>query len=162
MIRPRNVCLGNTALAVHRFPPVAYGCLSRGTTTYSLKLCNSMSKLTYEIYGDALIATFDGSITRHNAAGFQEELAAAMGPARDAILDLSEVEDVSSSGFRMLLHVYHLAAMREGTIALVGLNDDLHYLIEATGFGEFFLVCGTLDEALRKTRNHATMATSPQ
>ncbi len=162
MIRPRNVCLGNTALAVHRFPPVAYGCLSRGTTTYSLKLCNSMSKLTYEIYGDALIATFDGSITRHNAAGFQEELAAAMGPARDAILDLSEVEDVSSSGFRMLLHVYHLAAMREGTIALVGLNDDLQYLIEATGFGEFFLVCGTLDEALRKTRNHATMATSPQ
>jgi anti-sigma B factor antagonist len=121
-----------------------------------------MSKLTYEIYGDALIATFDGPITRHNAADFQEELAAAMEQAHDAILDLSEVADVSSSGFRMLLHVYHLAAMREGTIVLVGLNDELQYMIEATGFGEFFLVCGTLDEALRKTRNHAATATSPR
>lgn len=125
---------------------------------HSLKRCNSMSKLTYEIYGDALIATFDGPITRHNAAGFQEELAAAMEPARDAILDLSEVEDVSGSGFRMLLHLYHLAVMRDGAIALVGLNDDLQYTIEATGFGEFFLVCPTLDEALRQTRANVTEA----
>lgn len=111
-----------------------------------------MSTLTYEIYGDALIATFTGPVTRHNAAGYQEELAAAMESARDAILDLTGVEDVSSTGFRMMLHVYHLASTRGGTMALIGLNDELRYTIEATGFGEFFLVCRTLDEALSQTR----------
>ena len=119
-----------------------------------------MSTLTYEIYGDALIATLTGPVTRHNAAGYQEELAAAMVRARDAILDLSDVEDVSGSGFRMLLHLYHLAMMRDGAVALVGLNDDLRYTIDTTGFGEFFLVCATLDEALSKTRANETGAAS--
>lgn len=121
----------------------------------------SMSTLTYELYGDALLATFSGAITRHNAPGYQEELATALEPARSLVLDMSEVEDVSGTGFRMMLHLYHLVCIRGGEMALVGMNGDLSDTVEATGFGEFFVVCKTLDEAIEKvcrdSQGHASV-----
>jgi anti-sigma B factor antagonist len=150
----RQRALGDNRTSGSSARGMAYGCRSDGDEISTMcPVCNSMSKLTYEVYGDALIATFDGSITRRNAATYQEDLAAAIEPARHVILDFSEVDEVSGSGFRMMLHVYHLACMRGGTTTLVGLNDELQYTVEATGFGEFFLVCQTLDEALCQVRN---------
>lgn len=111
---------------------------------------DSMSTLTYELYGDALLATFNGPVTRRNAPGYQEELVSAFEPARSIVLDLSEADDISGTGFRMLLHLYHLSSSRGGEMALVGLNEELHATVEATGFSEFFVVCDTLDEAIEK------------
>lgn len=111
---------------------------------------DSMSTLTYETYGDALLVTFSGPVTRHNAPGYQEELVTAFEPARSVVVDLSDVEDVSGTGFRMLLHLYHLACSRGGEMAVVGLNEELLATVEATGFSEFFVVCDTLDEAIGK------------
>ena len=122
---------------------------------------DSMSTLTYELYGDALLATFNGPVTRHNAPGYQEELVSAFEPARSIVLDLSDVDDISGTGFRMLLHLYHLACSRGGEMALVGLNEELHATVEATGFSEFFVVCDTLDEAIekvcRESKGHASL-----
>lgn len=111
-----------------------------------------MSQLTYETYGDALLATFQGPVNRRTAPGYQEELVAAMEPARNAVLDLTEVDDVSGSGVRLLLHLYHLAAVKGGETALVGLSEELRDTIDATGLSEFFVVCETLDEALMRIR----------
>lgn len=111
-----------------------------------------MSQLTYEIYGNALLATFQGSVNRRNAPGFQEELAAAAKPVRDIVLDVSEVDDISGSGIRLLLHLYHLAATKGGETALVGMSAELRETIEATGLSEFFVLCDTLDDALPRLR----------
>lgn len=120
-----------------------------------------MSTLTYELYGDALLATFNGRVTRHNAPGYQDELVTAFEPARSVVVDLSDVDDVSGTGFRLLLHLYHLASSRGGEMSLVGLNEELHATVEATGFSEFFVVCDTLDEALekvcRESKGHASL-----
>jgi len=122
---------------------------------------DSMSTLTYELYGDALLATFNGRVTRHNAPGYQDELVTAFEPARSVVVDLSDVDDVSGTGFRLLLHLYHLASSRGGEMSLVGLNEELHATVEATGFSEFFVVCDTLDEALekvcRESKGHASL-----
>ena len=111
---------------------------------------DSMSSLTYEIYGDALLATFNGPVTRHNAPGYQEELIEAFGSAQSVILDFTDVDDVSGTGFRMMLHLYHLACSKAGQTAVVGLNAELRDTVVDTGFNEFFIVCDTLDEALEK------------
>jgi anti-anti-sigma factor len=128
---------------------------------HQMVVSDSMSTLTYELYGDALLATFNGPVTRHNAPGYQEELVSAFEPARSVILDLSDVDDISGTGFRMLLHLYHLACSRSGEMALVGLNEELHATVEATGFSEFFVVCDTLDEAIekvcRESKGHASL-----
>ena len=120
-----------------------------------------MSSLTYEIYGDALLATFNGPVTRHNAPGYQEELLEAFGSARSVVLDFTEVDDVSGSGFRMMLHLYHLASSKAGQTAVVGLNTELRDTVVDTGFNEFFVVCDTLDEALeqvcRDSKDHASL-----
>jgi anti-anti-sigma factor len=116
---------------------------------------NSMSKLTYETYGDALIATFTGTIANHEATQFQDELAASMGRARHVVLDLTEADDVSDEGYRMMLGLYHAASMRGGRMALVGLNDEAAYTVNATGFGEFLMTCEGLEEALCLVRGDA-------
>jgi len=122
---------------------------------------DSMSSLTYEIYGDALLATFSGPVTRHNAPGYQEELIEAFGPARSVILDFTDVDDVSGTGFRMMLHLYHLACSKAGQTAVVGLNAELRDTVVAAGFNEFFIVCDSLDEALEKvcraSKGHASL-----
>ena len=112
----------------------------------------SMSQLTYEIYGNSLIATFQGPLNRRNSPGFQEELVAAAQPARNIILDLAEVPDISGSGIRLLLHLYYVASLKGGDTSLVGLSDELRNTIEATGLSDFFLVCDSLDEALPRLR----------
>jgi anti-anti-sigma factor len=128
---------------------------------HQMVVSDSMSKLTYELYGDALLATFNGQVTRRNAPSYQEELVAAFDPARSVVVDLSDVEDISGTGFRMLLRLYHLASSRGGEMALVGLNEELHATVEATGFSEFFVVCDTLDEAIekvcRESKGHASL-----
>lgn len=133
----------------------------RRTRIHQMAVSDSMSRLTYETYGDALLATFSGSVSRQNAPGYQEELVAALAPVRNVVADLSEVDDVSGTGFRMLLHLYHLACSRGGEMAVVGLNKELHATVEATGFSEFFVVCDTLDEAIekvcRESKGHASL-----
>jgi anti-anti-sigma factor len=119
-------------------------------TTHPTAVSDSMSSLAYETYGDVLIATFNGAITRRNAPSYQEELSAAFESARSIVVDLTEIDDVPEAGFRMLLQLYHQASCRGGEIALVGLNRDLRATVDATGFSEFFVLCETLDEAIER------------
>lgn len=129
---------------------MAYGFQSAGETTHPTAVSDSMSSLAYETYGDVLIATFNGAITRLNARSFREELSAAFEPARSIVVDLTEVDDVSETGYKVLLNLYHQASCRGGEIALVGLNRDLRATVDATGFSEFFVLCETLDEAIER------------
>ena len=123
---------------------------------------DSMSSLTYEIYGDVLLATFNGPVTRYNAPGYQEELIEAFGRAQSVVLDFTDVDDVSGTGFRMMLHLYHLACSKAGQTAIVGLNAELRDTVVATGFNEFFIVCDTLDEALEKVCRDSKGHASPR
>jgi anti-sigma B factor antagonist len=106
--------------------------------------------LTCELYGDALIATLSGSIDRKTTPQFRDELLAAMRPATHVICDLAEVTSISSTGYRLLLHVYHLASAKKGQVALVAAAPEIRDTLSATGFREFFVVAHTLDEALEE------------
>jgi anti-sigma B factor antagonist len=120
-----------------------------------------MSSLTCELYGDALIATFDGVIDRKAAPRLSGKLVKAVKPATHLICDMTDVTYISSTGYRLLLHAYHLTSAKRGEVAIVGAPEDIRDTMVATGFCEFFLMTNSLDEALeqvcRESLGHSSL-----
>ena len=118
-----------------------------------------MSSLHCELYGDALVATFSGAVDRKSSPQLREILLAAFEPATQAVCDLADVGRISSTGYRLLLHLYHLAAARRGQVALVGPSEEIRRTLSETGLREFFILADSLDEALelvcRESFGHA-------
>jgi anti-anti-sigma factor len=118
-----------------------------------------MSSLHCELYGDALVATFSGAIDRKSSPQLREILLAAFGQATHAVCDLADVTEISGSGYRLLLHLYHLASAKRGQVALVGACEEISRTLSETGLREFFAVAESLDEALeqvcRESAGHA-------
>ena len=111
-----------------------------------------MSSTHCELYGDALVATFSGAIDRKSSPQLREILLAAFEPATQAVCDLSDVSCISSTGYGLLLHLYHRASAKRGQVALVGASDEIRRTLSETGLREFFVVTATLDEALEQIR----------
>src|SRR5215204_3701050 len=99
-----------------------------------------MSSPHCELYGDALVATFSGAIDRKSSPELREILLAAFEPATHAVCDLADVTSVSSTGYRLLLHLYHLASAKRGRVALAGPSEEIRRTLSETGLREFFLL----------------------
>ncbi len=108
------------------------------------------TSLSIELRDDCLTATIAGNIDGQTTPGLQSQLLEALAPAANAILDVAQVPYMSSAGFRMLLLTYRSLAIRGGRVALVGLSDEIRDTMAVTGFLDFFLLCGALDEAFEK------------
>jgi anti-sigma B factor antagonist len=112
-----------------------------------------MSELKYQLSDDVLVATIAGRIDGQTTPALQEQLLTAMADATHAVYDVTQVPYMSSAGFRLLLLLCRTAAGKGGRLAMVGLIDEVRDTMDMTGFLDFFLVCGSLDEALGKVRN---------
>ena len=108
-----------------------------------------------ELYGDVLVAALSGSIDRKRVPQISDELLKAVEPAKDVVLDLADVTDVSSTGYRLLLHIYYLTTAKQSQVALVAPPPEIRNTLNATGFREFFIISATLDEALKRLRPSA-------
>jgi anti-anti-sigma factor len=112
-----------------------------------------------ELYGDALVATLSGSIDRKSTPQMSSELLEAVEPATHVVCDLTDVTNISSSGYRLLLHVYHLTSAKKGQVALAAPSPEIRETLSATGFRDFFVVAATLEDALeqvcRESAGHA-------
>ena len=120
-----------------------------------------MSSLSCELYGDALVATFDGVIDRKAAPRLSAKLVKALGPATHLVCDLTDVTDVSGAGYRLLLHAYHVTSTKWGEVAIVGAPEDIRDTMIATGLCEFFTMTNSLDEAIeqvcRESAGHSSL-----
>jgi isoamylase len=76
----------------------------------------------------------DGSI----AAEIRDEALSLATPGCQLILDLSEVEEISPTGIRMLLLFFRRVNSLAGTISVVGAPPKLFDVVEATGYLPLF------------------------
>jgi len=56
------------------------------------------------------------------------------------VLDMGEVDYMSSAGLRTLLLLYRQAASRNGKVVIAGLQESIRDIMAITGFLDFFLV----------------------
>ena len=99
---------------------------------------------------DALILALSGKLDATTAKTFEEKILAVIDSGTQRlVLDLSQLEYVSSSGLRVLL----LAAKRlrgtDGKIVLCALKDQIRQVFDLAGFSSILPIYGSRDEAIK-------------
>ncbi|PID56142.1 anti-sigma B factor antagonist [candidate division KSB3 bacterium] len=89
-----------------------------------------------------------GDIDGKTAGEIQERIFPDVETASKILVNMHEVEYMSSAGLRMLLLLYRQVRKKSGQIALVGLSEDIKDIMSVTGFLEYFRVCDTIEEGL--------------
>ncbi|WP_214412398.1 STAS domain-containing protein [Sphaerisporangium fuscum] len=98
------------------------------------------------------VARIDGEITSTTASGVQERLLPLVRDAGRLLVDFSAVPYVSSAGLRMLLLLYRRAQQLAAAIVLVGLSEEVRFVMSATGFLDFFEIGDDVESALGRVR----------
>jgi anti-anti-sigma factor len=68
--------------------------------------------------------------------------------ANNAIVDLSQVDFISSMGIRMLLSAARSLKMRQAGLSVFGVQDPVNQILEQVALNQMIPVCATESEAL--------------
>lgn len=104
---------------------------------------------------NAQIVTVQGDIDSRTAPDFQNVLVPLCNDDNNLVLDMSQVDFMSSAGLRVLLAVYRLASNAQSRLVLVGLSEELQDTMSATGFLDHFETYATLDEGIAALQQKA-------
>lgn len=96
-------------------------------------------KTTIQEQDGKMVAFFEGRLDTVAAP----EAAVACEPLfecrnKDIIIDCTKLEFISSSGLRVLIDVLKFTKPRGCQVFLRGVSDDIHEVLEMTGFIKFF------------------------
>lgn len=103
--------------------------------------------------GPVKVITVSGRLDGASAPVLGERLNDTLAPTRQKLLlELSELEYISSAGFRVLLIAAKRANESNGQIVLSGIAGHVRQLFEIGGFLKLFRIFGTRDEGLSALR----------
>jgi anti-anti-sigma factor len=99
---------------------------------------------------DAVILALSGKLDATSAKPFEDRILAVINSgARGLVVDLSQLEYISSSGLRVFL----LAAKRlqdtQGKMILCALKDHIRQVFDLAGFSSILSIYGSRDEAIK-------------
>lgn len=99
--------------------------------------------------GKVTALTINGRIDSSNAIDFGNKLRALYAtPGRRILLDLQQLEYISSAGFRTLLIALRRATDTGGRLALSGLTSRVRDLFDLGGFLDHFTITPTREEGI--------------
>lgn len=107
-------------------------------------------KITTRTEGAATVVALQGEINSTTSGGLQAQLLPHVGEGCAVLIDLTAVSYVSSAGLRTLLIVHRRAQQVTARVTLVGLSEEVHFVMSATGFLDFFDIAENLDAALER------------
>ncbi|WP_328537672.1 STAS domain-containing protein [Streptomyces sp. NBC_00344] len=100
--------------------------------------------------GDVTVIVLDGEINSTTSGGLQAQLLPFIQQGAEVLIDLTGVSYVSSAGLRTLLILHRRAQQLDATIILVGLSDEVRFVMSATGFLDFFRIGDDVDSELER------------
>ena len=103
--------------------------------------------------GTVTIVSVKGRLDSVTAPTLGERLSGVLAaPSRRLLIELSQLEYISSSGFRVLLLAAKRAAETDGQIVLAGVSGKVRPLFDLGGFLDLFRICGSRDEGIAALR----------
>lgn len=94
------------------------------------------------------VITAEGNIDSKTATEFERTVMPAIQGQSQVVIDLTNVEFMSSAGLRILLVVYRQVKAKSGKVVLVGTSEDIKEVMSDTGFLGFFITVDTKAEGL--------------
>jgi anti-anti-sigma factor len=99
---------------------------------------------------DTVILGLSGKLDALNAKIFENKVLGVIGSgAQRLIVDLSQLEYVSSSGLRIFLLAAKRLQPTNGKIGLCGLQDQIRQVFDLAGFSSILSIYGSRDEAIK-------------
>ena len=99
---------------------------------------------------DAVILALSGKLDATTAKTFEDKILGVINSgAQRLVLDLSQLEYVSSSGLRVFLLAAKRLQATDGKIVLCGLQDNVRQVFDLAGFSSFLSTYGSRDEAIK-------------
>ena len=103
--------------------------------------------------GDVLILEVKGRIDSATAPALGERLTALLtGAGRRLVLDLAQLEYISSAGFRVLLLAGKRADAGESRLVLCGVSGKVRQLFDIGGFLDLFSITTSREEGIASVR----------
>jgi anti-anti-sigma factor len=108
------------------------------------------NRLSFEQKGDVVIAKLMGRIHGSYADEVDTALSHAAKEAKYIILDLHELEFISSSGLRTFLKLRREAIDKGGAVAFARPTSSVRKIFEVASFEHLFPIIPTVEEAFEK------------
>jgi anti-sigma B factor antagonist len=89
-----------------------------------------------------------GKLDANTAPETEAQVLPLVKPGCKIILDMTQVDYMSSAGLRMFLLLNRSISSNKGRIALVGLSEEIRDTMEMTGFLKYFTTYETLNAGL--------------
>jgi anti-anti-sigma factor len=103
--------------------------------------------------GAVTIVAVRGRLDSATAPTLGERLSGTLtSPGRRLLIELSQLEYISSAGFRVLLLAARRAAETDGQIVLAGVSGKVRQLFDLGGFLDLFRICTSRDEGVTALR----------
>jgi len=112
-------------------------------------MVNKIMKLETSEENDILTVRLEGSLDGKTAPEAREQLQRFLAANSKLILDLRNVDYLSSAGLRLLLVLYRELTARKGKLALLGVSEDIRTVMSHTGFLSFFTLVESAVEAVQ-------------
>ena len=99
---------------------------------------------------DAVVLALSGKLDALSAKTFEEKILGVIGSgAQRVVVDLAQLEYVSSSGLRVFLLAAKRLQATDGKIVLCGLQDHVRQVFDLAGFSSILPIYGSRDEAIK-------------
>jgi anti-sigma B factor antagonist len=98
---------------------------------------------------DVQIVKIQGEIDAKTSPLIQQQVLPLVESHEKFLVDLSEVEYMSSAGLRMLLSLYRQISTHNGKLVLVGLSEEIEDTMSVTGFLDFLTVADNISTGIK-------------
>ncbi len=98
------------------------------------------------------IISLSGRIDSKTAVDIQEEILPYVKENSQILLDMTQVDYLSSAGLRMLLILYRQANQQQASLTFVGITEEVKDVMSITGFLKYFKVYETREEGVKNLK----------
>lgn len=106
-------------------------------------------KLFEMTQGEFLVLRPAGQLTSATSAEFEKEVRSRIEAGnRRVVLDLADLDYISSAGLRVLLVLAKLLKRDDGTLSVCAMNETVTQVFEVTGLSSILATYQTLNEAI--------------
>jgi anti-sigma B factor antagonist len=125
-------------------------------------------KFNKRLVDDVCVIALSGALDHQSAVDVQDRIAKVLPEREHVVIDFSKVSCVSSASLRTMVLIYRQAQALGHTVAVVGLSPEVHNVLDASGFLDFFVLSDSVQAGVagvlsrtegRLEREHATART---
>lgn len=96
-------------------------------------------EFTKVLEGSTLTYTVSGRLDTNTSPCLDEDISASLGGVTELVLDMRDLEYISSAGVRVLLSAYKVMK-KQGSMLLVNVPDIVRSVLSVTGLLDFFSI----------------------